>query len=108
MLDTYSGNVYNRSAMQLMLPLTVKIIEENRSKDAPFVAYTPELDVASCGPSEGKARQNLHEAVEILLEEVSKKGELPTFLEELGFQKVNKTWVPPVISFESFSFPYSI
>lgn len=94
--------------MQLMLPLTVKIIIDKRSKDAPFVAYTPELDVASCGPTEGKARENLHEAVQILLEETNKKGGLSDFLEESGFQKVNKTWVPPVISFESFSFPYSI
>lgn len=94
--------------MQLMLPLTVKIIEDKRSKDAPFVAYTPELDVASCGPSEGKARENLHEAVGILLEEINEKGDLSVFLEELGFQKVNKAWIPPVVSFESFSFPYSI
>lgn len=93
--------------MQIMLPLTVKIIEDKRSKDAPFVAYTPELDVASCGSDEGKARENLHEAAEILLEEINKKGGLTTFLEESGFQKINKTWVPPVVSFESFSFPYS-
>lgn len=91
-----------------MLPLTIKIIKDKRSKDAPFVAYTPELDVASCGPSESKARENLHEAAEILLEEINKKGALGGFLEELGFQKVNKTWVPPVISFEPFSFPRSI
>lgn len=94
--------------MQIMLPLTVKIIKDKRSKDAPFVAYTSELDVASCGPSESKARQNLHEAVEILLEEIDKKGDLKVFLEELGFQKLNKAWVPPVISFEPFSFPHSI
>lgn len=91
-----------------MLPLTVKIIEDKRSKDAPFVAYTPELDVASCGSTEGKARQNLHEAVQIFLEEIGKKGDLPIFLEELGFQKTNKSWVPPIVSFESFSFPHSV
>lgn len=91
-----------------MLPLTVKIIEDKRSKDAPFVAYTPELDVASCGSSEHKAKANLHEAVEILLEEINKKSDITSFLEELGFQKVNKAWVPPVVSFESFSFPYSV
>lgn len=91
-----------------MLPLTVKIIVDKHSKDAPFVAYTPELDVASCGPTEGKARENLHEAVQILLEEMNKKGGLSDFLAESGFQKVNKSWVPPVVSFESFSFPYSI
>lgn len=60
--------------MQLSLPLTVKIIKDSRSKDAPFVAYATELDAASCGPTETKARENLHEAVQILLEEIDKKG----------------------------------
>lgn len=91
--------------MQVILPLTVKIIMDKRSKDAPYVAYTPELDVSSCGPTESKARENLHEAAQILLEEINKKGELPTFLEELGFQRKNKNWIPPTISFEPFSFP---
>ncbi len=90
-----------------MLPLTIKIIGDKHSKDAPFVAYTPELDIASCGPSETKAKENLHKAVEILLEEINRKGGLTAFLEESGFQKVNKSWVPPTVSFESFSFPHS-
>ncbi len=94
--------------MQLSLPLTVKIIEDRRSKDAPFVAYIPELDVTSCGPTETTARENLHEAAQILLEEINKKGYLATFLKESGFQKINKAWVPPIVSFEPFLFPYSI
>lgn len=76
--------------MQIILPLTVKIMMDKRSKDAPYVAYTAELDVSSCGPTETKARENLHEAAQILLEEINKKGDLATFLEELGFQKINK------------------
>lgn len=58
-----------------MYPLTVKIIRDRRSKDAPFVAYNPEIDVASCGPTEEKARENLLEAVGIVLKEVKRKGE---------------------------------
>ena len=73
--------------MQILLPLTVKIMVDKRSKDAPFVAYTPELDVASCGPTEDRARKNLQEAVNIVMEEVDKKGKLNELLEELGFQK---------------------
>ena len=60
--------------MDAMLPMTVKITIDKRSKDAPFVAYTPELDLASCGPTEEKAKKNLHEAVEIFLEEMQAKG----------------------------------
>jgi len=90
--------------MQLSLPLTVKIMIDKRSKDAPFIAYSPEMDVASCGPTEEKARANLHEAIEIVLEEEKNQGTITTFLETLGFQKQNKQWIPPRISFEPFSF----
>lgn len=91
--------------MKLVAPLTVKIMVDKRSKDAPFIAYTPELDITSCGPNEEKARENLHEAVEIVLEETERKGKLTELLEDLGFQKEKKGWVPPRVSFEPFFFP---
>ncbi len=78
---------------------------DKRSKDAPFVAYAPELDVTSCGKTEEKARKNLHEAVEIVFEEAEKKGKLSELLENLGFQKEKKSWIPPRVSFEPFFFP---
>ena len=88
-----------------MLPLTIKIMVDNNSKDAPFIAYSPELEVASCGPTEEKARENLKEAVSIVLEEMQKKGKLAELLTELGFQKEKKQWIPPRVSFEPFFFP---
>ena len=88
-----------------MLPMTVKITIDKRSKDAPFVAYTPELDLASCGPTEEKAKKNLHEAVEIFFEEMQTKGKLEEFLKEVGFQKENSRLIPPRVSFESFFLP---
>jgi len=88
-----------------MLPLTIKITLDKRSKDAPFIAYSPELDVASCGPTEEKARENLKVAVSIVLEEMQKKGKLTELLMELGFQKEKKQWIPPRVSFEPFFFP---
>lgn len=91
--------------MDVMLPMTVKIIIDKRSKDAPFVAYTPELDLASCGLTEEKAKKNLHEAVEIFLEEMQTKGKLEEFLKELGFQKEKSRWIPPRVSFEPFFLP---
>ena len=91
--------------MGVMLPLTVKIIYDKRSGDAPFVAYSAELDVSSAGPTEKKARRNLQEAVKIVLDETKKKGKLEELLEEAGFEKVKKTWKPPRVSFEPFFFP---
>jgi len=88
-----------------MLPMTVKITIDKRSKDAPFVAYAPELDLASCGPTEEKAKKNLHEAVEIFLEEMRGKGKLEEFLKEFGFQKEKSRWIPPRVSFEPFFLP---
>jgi len=88
--------------MDTMYPLTIKIIRDRRSKDAPYVAYNPEIDVASCGPTEEKARENLLEAVGIVLKEVKRKGKLEEFLQELGFQKENKDWIPPTVSFAPF------
>lgn len=40
---------------------------------ATFVAYSPELDVASCGGSLSKARRALQEAVTLFLEECSRR-----------------------------------
>lgn len=91
--------------MGLMLPLTIKVMYDKSSSDAPFVAYNPELDVASCGPSEEKARENLHEVVEIVIEQARKKGKLNELLKEAGFEKEKKTWKPPRVSFEPFFFP---
>lgn len=88
-----------------MLPLTVKIMVDKRSKDASFIAYTPEIDVASCGPTEEKARENLRVAISVVLEEMHKKGKLKELLIELGFQKEKKQWIPPRVSFEPFFFP---
>lgn len=90
--------------MDITLPLTIKIMIDKSSKDAPFIAYTPEVDVASCGPTEEKARQNLKEAVKIVLEELYKKGKLKEFLQEMGFQKEENHWIAPRVSFETYSF----
>lgn len=91
--------------MKIGTLMTVKIIFDKRSKDAPFIAYTPELDVSSCGSTEEKARKNLHEAVEIVLEEAQRKGKLSELLEELGFQKKKGHLIPPRVISETFFFP---
>jgi predicted RNase H-like HicB family nuclease len=51
---------------------------------ATFVAYSPELDVASCGHSLAKARAALQEAVGLFLEECARKGNLEAILSEAG------------------------
>lgn len=66
-----------------------------------YVAYTPELDVSSCGKTPVEAQRNLREAVKLFLEETEKRGTLQEILEESGFvqgrgnQKIR--WQPPKI-----------
>ena len=50
-----------------------------------FVAYSPQLDVSSCGETRQQARRNLLEAVRLFLEEAGKMGTLEQILEEAGF-----------------------
>lgn len=84
-------------------PLSIKVIYEVESADAPYVAYAPELDVSSCGPTEEKARRNLGEAVQILFEEAQRKGGLHELLEEVGFRKSRRSWSAPRVSFEQIA-----
>jgi len=66
-----------------------------------FVAYSPELDVSSCGKTPVEAKKNLHEAVEIFLEETTKMGTIDDILVESGFVKEKNnhkiSWQPPKI-----------
>lgn len=64
----------------MKLPLTIKVFYENSSKDAPWVSFNPELNVASCGPTEKKARENLKEAIDIVLEGAKEDGNLEELL----------------------------
>lgn len=60
---------------------------DGRSPDAPYVAYCPELEIASCGKDETDARRMLKEAIDITLEDAHKRGVLEEYLEKVGFFK---------------------
>ena len=89
--------------MSLQFPITIKIIYEKEAKDAPYVAYIPEFDISSCGKTEKKAKTNVKEALEILLEEAKKKNKLQELLLEAGFD-TDRRMAYPKISFEPFTF----
>jgi len=70
-----------------------------------FVAYNPELGVASCGDDIEKAKNNLKEAVELFIEEAIKLGTFDDILKESGFikkkEEKKQIWkAPELISFE--------
>lgn len=89
--------------MNIQIPVTVKLMEDRQSKSAPWVAYTPELDVASCGPTVAKAKQNLAEAVGIILRGAAEDGNLKDLLLESGFEIDKSKVKPPKVSLDKFT-----
>ncbi|MCJ7426117.1 MAG: hypothetical protein MUO17_03150 [Dehalococcoidales bacterium] len=62
------------------------------------IAYSPALDLSSCGDSEEQARQRFAEAAMIFLNEITEMGTLSEVLEEYGWHKApdKDRWFPPV------------
>lgn len=62
------------------------------------IAYSPALDLSSCGDSEEQARQRFAEAAMIFLDEIEAMGTLSEILEEYGWHKApgKDKWLPPV------------
>lgn len=89
--------------MDIQIPLTIKLTEDKQSKSAPWVAYTPELDVASCGPTPQKAKANLIEAINIVLRGAAEDGNLKDLLLESGFEISEKEVKAPKVSLDKFS-----
>ena len=81
---------------------TARIFKEGRQ----YVAYSPELDVSSCGGSPAKAKRNLLEAVRLFLEEAERMGTLARILQESGYvQRKSKLEAPKLVSLTRTSVP---
>lgn len=65
-----------------------------------FVAYTPALDLSTCGGTFEEAQKMFAEAVTIFFKELVEMGTLEEVLTECGWQKVSRPtehWVAPVL-----------
>jgi len=61
-----------------------------------YVAYSPKLDVSSCGDTVDEARNNLKTAVRLFLDEAEKMGTLEEILSESGYEKAGfGDWLAP-------------
>lgn len=79
----------------MRLFLTIKTWKEGKH----YIAYTPELDIASQGKNIEHAEKRLNEVVSIFLEEAKSRGTLKDILKSLGFLKTERKWKSPRISF---------
>lgn len=89
---------------QVQFSIPVIVLKE--AKD--FVAYSPALDLSTVGKTFDEAKSMFEEAVGIFFEEITEKGTFNEVLEELGWEKINKRYFPPVIvgqQTQSFSVP---
>lgn len=77
--------------LQCNLPVSI-LKEGNR-----FIAYTPALDLSTSGTTYNQARERFQEAVTIFFEEVIARGTVGEVLENLGWQKIQAQWQPPVL-----------
>ena len=61
-----------------------------------YVAYSPALELSSCGKSVAHAQKMFAEAVDLFFEYLIKHGTLEKVLLDLGWQKKDKNLVPPL------------
>jgi hypothetical protein len=65
-----------------------------------YVAYSPILDLSSCGKTMQEAQKRFANAVNLFLDELEAMGTLDEVLTELGWHKQEhprKEWIPPHI-----------
>ena len=72
-----------------------------------FVAYSPALDLSTCGNTFEQAKKRFAEAAEIFIEECHKMGTLGSVLEDLGWKKSKNSWKPPVVVAQD-SIPFTL
>jgi len=73
-----------------------------------FIAFSPALDLSTCGRTFEEAKKNFAEALDIFIEECLKMGTLNDVLESCGWTKnPKKGWIPPAfIGEERIEFPH--
>lgn len=77
--------------VEINLPVT--IFKEGKR----FIAYTPALDLSTSGKTFKETKKRFKEVVDIFLEETLRQGTLEKALLELGWRKIKKKWIPPMM-----------
>lgn len=85
--------------IRMAVELPVSFIEE----DGSVVAYTPALDLSTCGKNKTEAVKMFQEAVRIFFNDLVENNTVDEVLTDLNWKKdvAQETWIPPKISQES-------
>lgn len=70
------------------ITFTTQLWKEGRT----YVAYTPELDISSCGRTLVRAKKAPREAVSLFFEDSAERGVLGDVLAEAGFERHRHTY----------------
>ncbi|MEE4356583.1 MAG: hypothetical protein V2I97_08935 [Desulfococcaceae bacterium] len=70
--------------------MKIRLTEEIWKEGNMYISYCPELDIPSCGESVEQAKKNLKEVILINIEETKKMGTFDQFLQESGFENIQK------------------
>lgn len=62
-----------------------------------FVAHTPALDLSTAGKTFNETKERFSEVVDIFFEEIIKKGTLNEVLQDLGWERIDRNWIPPTL-----------
>ncbi|HEY4496130.1 MAG TPA: hypothetical protein VJC04_02115 [Candidatus Paceibacterota bacterium] len=73
--------------------ISVAFIKEGNQ----FVAYSPALDLSTCGNTLTEARSRFAEAAKLFFEELKRKGTLKIVLKNLGWKLNGATPISPLI-----------
>jgi predicted RNase H-like HicB family nuclease len=81
--------------MKIKIKYNVLVFKEGDT----YVAYTPQLDLSSCGATTHEARKMLDEAMGLFLEEAERMGTLEDVLQESNYDRDEDQdmWVPPTL-----------
>lgn len=99
------AKVIKKAKLQFSLPLS--ILKEGKY----FIAYSPALDLSTSGKTFEQAKERFNEVIKIFFEELLEKGTVDQVLSELGWQKIQREWTPPVIVYhepENFQIPICV
>lgn len=75
------------------LKLQIDFLREGKN----YIAYSPALDLATCGKTMSDAKKSFVEAVELFFETIVENRTYKDVLKDLGWKVKGKEFTPPMI-----------